>query len=81
MNKGTIESRATSYGSVAPVVGRASKVEAALRGWVSGSTLPDGIQDLLERELSPIDDIRSTARYRMRVARNLLARMLRDVER
>lgn len=81
MDNGVIESCAISYGSMTPVVGRARQVEAALKGWVSGSTLPDSIQDLLEGELSPIDDIRSTARYRMRVARNLLTRMLRDVER
>jgi len=81
MNNGSIDSCAISYGSMTPVVRRAGRVEAALRGWVSGSALPDSIQNLLEGELSPIDDIRSTARYRMRVARNLLARMLREVER
>lgn len=78
MNNGTIESCAISYGSMTPVVRRAGQVEATLKGWNSGSTLPDVIPDLLERELSPIDDIRSTARYRMRVAGNLLARMLRE---
>ena len=75
----SIESCAISFGSMTPVVRRASQIEAALQGWVSGSTLPGTIQDLLEIELTPIDDIRSTARYRMRVARNLLARMLREV--
>jgi xanthine dehydrogenase iron-sulfur cluster and FAD-binding subunit A len=31
----------------------------------------------LEREIAPIDDIRSTARYRLRVARALLREALR----
>jgi CO/xanthine dehydrogenase FAD-binding subunit len=30
-------------------------------------------------ELAPIDDIRSTAEYRRRVAANLLARFMREV--
>ena len=79
MNSDSIESCAISFGSMTPVVGRASQIEAALRGWVSGSTLPVSIPDLLDVEVSPIDDIRSTARYRIRVARNLLARMLREI--
>jgi xanthine dehydrogenase iron-sulfur cluster and FAD-binding subunit A len=30
-------------------------------------------QDVLAREIAPIDDMRSTARYRGRIAQNLLA--------
>jgi xanthine dehydrogenase iron-sulfur cluster and FAD-binding subunit A len=30
-------------------------------------------QEALAREIAPIDDLRSTARYRRRVAQNLLA--------
>jgi len=30
-------------------------------------------QESLAREIAPIDDIRSTARYRLRVAQNLFA--------
>ena len=33
-------------------------------------------QEALAREIAPIDDMRSTARYRRRVAQNLLAEFL-----
>ena len=75
---GRIGNCAISFGSMSPVVGRVSDVEAALNGAQIGRELPAGIQQLLQKELSPIDDIRSTATYRMRVACNLLARMLRE---
>jgi xanthine dehydrogenase small subunit len=63
-----------ALGSVAPTVVRASKTEAALAG---GASI-DAAQRVLMDEIAPIDDIRSTADYRRRVAANLLARMLRS---
>ena len=55
---------------------RAVKTEDALRG----TTLtPSGIaaaKETLLKEIAPIDDIRSTARYRLRVAQNLLEEFL-----
>jgi xanthine dehydrogenase iron-sulfur cluster and FAD-binding subunit A len=33
----------------------------------------------LERDIAPIDDIRSTARYRLRVAQNLLEEFLKTL--
>ncbi len=59
-----------AVGSVAPTVIRLSKTEAALAAGGSGE------QALLE-EIKPIDDIRSTAEYRRRVAVNLLRELLR----
>jgi CO/xanthine dehydrogenase FAD-binding subunit len=61
-----------AIGSVAPTVMRATRTEAAL---ASGASLTDA-QRTLAAEISPIDDIRSTAAYRRRVAANLLAQML-----
>jgi xanthine dehydrogenase small subunit len=61
-----------ALGSVAPTVVRASRTEAAL---ASGATI-EGAQHVLMDEIAPIDDVRSTADYRRRVAANLLARML-----
>jgi len=56
-----------ALGSVGPVVVRARETEAALaRGDI------DAAAATLEREITPIDDIRSTADYRRRVAANLL---------
>ena len=61
-----------ALGSVAPTVVRASRTEAAL---AAGASLESAQQTLMD-EIAPIDDIRSTAAYRRRVAANLLARML-----
>jgi xanthine dehydrogenase small subunit len=63
-----------ALGSVAPTVIRATRTERALAG---GASLADA-QRMLEQEIAPIDDIRSTAEYRRRVASNLLARFWTD---
>ena len=66
-----------ALGSVAPTVVRATRTEAAL---ASGATVEDAQRTLLE-EIAPIDDIRSTAEYRRRVASNLLARFWTETHR
>jgi len=66
-----------ALGSVAPTVVRARRTEAAL---ASGSGLAVAQQTLME-EIDPIDDIRSTAEYRRKVASNLLARFWSDSKR
>ena len=59
-----------ALGSVAPTVVRLPLTEAAL-----GAGAPIGrAQEILLEEITPIDDVRSTAEYRRRVAANLLAR-------
>ncbi|MSP58863.1 MAG: hypothetical protein EXR72_00715 [Myxococcales bacterium] len=63
----------TAWGSVAPTVVRAHKLEAYLDG--GGRDLA-AAQQLLGDEIHPIDDIRSTAAYRLRVAKNLLAEVI-----
>jgi len=55
-----------AYGSVAPVPLRCKDIEQALRGAAAGN-IPD-----FPFAITPIDDVRSTARYRLRVARSLL---------
>lgn len=57
-----------SYGSVGPTVVRVPKTESAL---ASGAGI-DEAADILSREIKPIDDVRSTGEYRLRVATNLL---------
>ena len=66
-----------AFGSVAPTVIRAPKTEALL---AAGASLEEAQRTLVD-ELSPIDDIRSTAAYRRRVAANLLARFVNDTVR
>ncbi len=62
-----------ALGSVAPTVLRAVHAEVLLRGQRLGSVDWRGAQDALSVGIAPIDDMRSTARYRRLVARNLLA--------
>ena len=59
-----------AIGSVAPTVVRVRATERAL---AEGSHLEDAV-GILEREIAPIDDLRSTAAYRRRIAGNLLRR-------
>jgi CO/xanthine dehydrogenase FAD-binding subunit len=61
-----------ALGSVGPTVVRATRTEAAL---AAGASIAEA-QRTLVAEIAPIDDIRSTAEYRRRVAANLLAAML-----
>ncbi|MBC8167462.1 MAG: xanthine dehydrogenase family protein subunit M [Bryobacteraceae bacterium] len=60
-----------ALGSVAPIPIRCVKTEAALRGQPIDQ-LPELGKAALAREIVPIDDIRSTANYRIRVSLNLL---------
>lgn len=62
-----------ALGSVAPTVLRATETEKILRGERPAPSVLLAAQQALAREIAPIDDIRSTARYRLRVAQNLLA--------
>ena len=62
-----------ALGSVAPTVVRAVQVEKLLRGELPTREVVQGAQSALAREIAPIDDMRSTAHYRRRVAQNLLA--------
>jgi len=59
-----------ALGSVGPTVMRAPKTEAAL---AAGASLEEA-RAALEAEIQPIDDLRSSAGYRRRVAGNLLER-------
>jgi len=75
-NDGDIEDVRMAVGSVAPIVVRCVQTEAAIKGQKPDDTTVKSAQASLLREISPIDDIRSTANYRLRVASNLLADFL-----
>jgi len=64
-----------AMGSVAPTVVRLVKTEAAIAG---GASLEQA-QHVLQSEIAPIDDMRSTAEYRRHVAANLLAQFCSEV--
>jgi xanthine dehydrogenase FAD-binding subunit len=57
-----------ALGSVAETVVRLPQTEKAL---TEGAPIDDAVR-ILESEIRPIDDVRSTADYRRRVAGNLL---------
>lgn len=61
-------------GSVAPTVVRLAQTEAVL---AAGSSVAEA-QRVMLAEIAPIDDIRSTAEYRRRVAANLLAQFCHE---
>lgn len=61
-----------ALGSVAPTVVRCRRTEDALRGRAPDAEAVGAAQAGLKSEIAPIDDIRSTADYRLRVALNVL---------
>ena len=63
-------------GSVAPIVLRCKETENVIRGEVLDADTVKLARETLMREISPIDDVRSTAGYRLRVAANLLVDFL-----
>ena len=65
-----------AFGSVAPIVVRCVQTEDALRGQKPDTGTIKSACATLSQEISPIDDIRSTADYRLQVARNLLTDFL-----
>src|SRR5579863_640414 len=72
MNEGRIAEVRIALGSVAPTAVRAVETELFL---VGKNPIPEVVvaaKAILGREIAPIDDIRSSARYRLRVAMNLL---------
>jgi CO/xanthine dehydrogenase FAD-binding subunit len=76
LNNSVIEDVRIALGSVAPIVQRAINTEHTLRGKVLTSEVISEAQEILLQEIAPIDDIRSTSRYRLRVAQNLLEEFL-----
>ena len=79
MNGEQIDDARIVVGSVAPIVVRCVKTEAALRGQkLNDETIRKACVSF-EQEISPIDDIRSTAKYRLQVAKNLLVDFLTKV--
>jgi CO/xanthine dehydrogenase FAD-binding subunit len=65
-----------ALGSVAPIVVRCLQTEGSLRGRKPDAETIKSACATLSQEISPIDDIRSTADYRLQVAKNLLTDFL-----
>ena len=73
---GTIRELRFALGSMAPTVRRLRHVEAFVAGKKPTSKVLDEACALLEKDVAPIDDIRSTAEYRLEVSKNLLRSFL-----
>jgi CO/xanthine dehydrogenase FAD-binding subunit len=67
-----------ALGSVAPTTIRAPRTEAVLEGAHPSEPIADEATAVLATEISPIDDVRSTADYRRSVAARVLHRLLRE---
>lgn len=66
-----------ALGSVAPIVVRCRATEKSLTGQRIEPEVINATREVLLKEIVPIDDIRSTADYRLCVAGNLLEEFLR----
>ena len=67
-----------ALGSVAATTVRAPQTEAVLEGQAPTRATADRAAETLEREIRPIDDVRSTADYRRATASRVLHRLIRD---
>jgi CO/xanthine dehydrogenase FAD-binding subunit len=76
---GVLTNVRVALGSVAPVPLRCRRTEELLTGKRIDGELKRPALEEIAREIAPIDDMRSTARYRARVAQNLLAEFLSSV--
>jgi CO/xanthine dehydrogenase FAD-binding subunit len=76
LHEGVVRDVRVACGSVAPTVVRCRHVETALRQQRLDGKLARRAASELARDIAPIDDLRSTAHYRQRVAENLLAEFL-----
>ena len=75
---GTVESARICYGGVAAVPKRAHAAEAALAGQRWNEAGVAAAVAALERDFTPISDMRASAGYRMETARNLLRKAWRE---
>jgi len=76
MDRDQIAETRIAVGSVAPIIVRCVQTENALRGRTRDTETVRLACATMSKEISPIDDIRSTANYRLQVAKNLLTDFL-----
>jgi CO/xanthine dehydrogenase FAD-binding subunit len=79
LSKGAIADVRLAMGSVAPVPLRLRKTELVLQGRRIDRALLELARTTAAGEVQPIDDIRSTARYRAAVAGNLVTEFLEQL--
>jgi CO/xanthine dehydrogenase FAD-binding subunit len=75
---GRVEELRFALGSMAPTVRRVRQAEAFVKGKRLTREVAQEACALVSADVSPIDDVRSTAEYRLAVSRNLLFQLLTD---
>lgn len=73
---GAVSELRFALGSMAPTVRRLRTAESFLRGRKLTTDVIEQAVGLLESDVSPIDDVRSTREYRLQASRNLLRSFL-----
>ncbi len=76
LENGVIANARLAIGAVADRTVRALVAEKAITGKAPGEETAKAAREALRAELSPIDDLRSTAEYRLDVAENMVARFI-----
>jgi CO/xanthine dehydrogenase FAD-binding subunit len=79
LDEGRVDHIRIALGSVAPVPLRCRQTEAVLQGATLNEGTIEKAKAELSREIVPIDDIRSTRNYRLRVSLNVLDDFLRQL--
>ena len=79
INEGVVDVIRIVLGSVAPIPLRCQKTEAALQSKTLDESAIAKARAELSREITPIDDIRSTRDYRLRVSLNVLEDFLHQL--
>ncbi len=79
ITKGVMTEVRIALGSVAPIPLRCIKTEGAMQGLRLDEVTIEKAKAEFAREIVPIDDIRSTRNYRLRVSLNLLEDFLRQL--
>lgn len=79
LEQGLVAELRVGLGSVAPVPLRARNAEAEVIGKPVDCLPIQAAREALQADISPIDDLRSTARYRRTVTCNMFEQMLRNM--
>ena len=75
LDGGTVRDARFAFGGMAAIVKRAAAAEAAVRGRPWTEATVRAAMDALAHDFTPLTDMRGSAAYRLRAARNLLLRL------
>jgi len=80
IENGEIKSMKIAYGGVGPVVKRLPKTENLLigKGWNEKNISEASLQ--VEKEITPISDVRGSSQFRTQVSKNLLMKYFREIQ-